>query len=169
MSQISCRKLFLWWKILSLFSTKVKPNMKKTPGELLNAFYPSLEASKVFMRLYPALAKGRFSSLHSMLIKFCFEGIKKLRSLLMNFVFFIESSSLWGVKRFPSRISLMATLYNLWYKTNSFLTSSTSWSLSIEGHLSAWPSNWTFNHQSLNSSRSRAAKDQINKRCCSYL
>jgi hypothetical protein len=72
----------------------VRPNIKNTPGELLNAFYPSLEASKVLMRLYPALANGIFSSLHSMFIKFYFEGIKKLRSLLINFVFFIESSSL---------------------------------------------------------------------------
>ena len=36
--------------------------------------------------------------------------MKKLRSLLMNLVFFIESSSLCGVKRLPSKISLMITL-----------------------------------------------------------
>lgn len=97
--------------MLSLFSTKVNPNIKKTPGELLKAFWPSFEASKVFIKLYPALAKWRFSSLHSIFIKFYFEGIKKLSSLLINFVFFIESSSLCGVKRLPSSISLITVLY----------------------------------------------------------
>ena len=123
MSHISWRKLFWWWKMLSLFSTKVRPNIKKTPGELLKAFWPSLELSKVLIKLYPALAKLRFSSFyyhchykstkqltHSILMKFCFDGMKKLRRRFMNLVFFIVSSNLDGVKRFPSSISLITCL-----------------------------------------------------------
>ena len=96
--------------MLSLFSTNVSPNIKNTPGELLRAFYPSLELSRVLIRLYPARAYCRLSSFHSMLMKFYFDGMKKLRILLMNLVFFMTSSSLCGVRRFPSRISLMMSL-----------------------------------------------------------
>jgi hypothetical protein len=45
-----------------------------------------------------------------MFMKFYFEGMKKLRILLINLVFFMTSSSLCGVRRFPSRISLMMSL-----------------------------------------------------------
>jgi len=47
-----------------------------------------------------------------------------LRILLINLVFFMTSSSLCGVRRFPSRISLMMSLTN--YHHHEGLTSSIS-------------------------------------------
>lgn len=50
-------------------------------------------------------------------MKFCFVGIKKFRIRFMNLVFFMTSSKREGVRRFPSRISLITGLKFVILKT----------------------------------------------------
>ena len=76
----------------------------------LDQVVPCPRKVKVFLFLLPCHYKSTKQLTHSILMKFCFDGMKKLRRRFMNLVFFIVSSNLDGVKRFPSSISLITCL-----------------------------------------------------------